>query len=213
MRTLDTNVIVRLLVGDDPQQTPIAERAFLAAVANGGVYLPDVVLAEVAWVLRGYDLDRQTRHALLDRLVRTRGVSVDDIDAVIDALENFRQGGDLADHKKREAPAGAPPARWPQKGMRASSAGLTAMGGWSRCCSNSTWAAISASRGQRSPQNTRSSSSWQENCCRRALRDREAIGGLRVGPLSRRGWVKGPSTTGMRSAAQPTSITAGSSHP
>jgi predicted nucleic-acid-binding protein len=76
MRTLDTNVIVRLLVGDDPRQTPIAERAFLAAVANGGVHLPDVVLAEVAWVLRGYELDRVTRHALLDRLVRTRGVAV-----------------------------------------------------------------------------------------------------------------------------------------
>ena len=68
MRTLDTNVIVRLLVGDDPQQTPIAERAFLAAVACGGVYLPDVLLAEVALVLRGLDLDRATRHELaLDR--------------------------------------------------------------------------------------------------------------------------------------------------
>jgi len=53
VRTLDANVIMRLLVGDAPQQTPIAERAFLAAVPSGGVYLPDVVLAEVAWVLRG----------------------------------------------------------------------------------------------------------------------------------------------------------------
>ena len=97
MLTLDTNVIVRLLVGDDPQQTPIAEQAFLDAVAAGGVYLPDVVLAEVAWVLRGYDLERSTRHRLLERLVRTRGVVVDDIDAVIHALENFRDGGDLAD--------------------------------------------------------------------------------------------------------------------
>jgi predicted nucleic-acid-binding protein len=35
--TLDTNVVVRLLIGDDPQQTPIAERAFLAAIASGGV--------------------------------------------------------------------------------------------------------------------------------------------------------------------------------
>jgi predicted nucleic-acid-binding protein len=97
VRTLDTNVVVRLLIGDDPQQTPIAEQAFLSAIATGGVYLPDVVLAEVAWVLRGYDLERGTRYQLLERLVRTRGVVVDDIDAVIDALEQFSLGGDLAD--------------------------------------------------------------------------------------------------------------------
>lgn len=92
MLTLDTNVIVRRLVGDDPQQTPIAEQAFLDAIAAGGVYLPDVELAEVARVLRGYDLNRVTRHRRLERLVRTRGVAVDDIDAVINALENFCQG-------------------------------------------------------------------------------------------------------------------------
>ena len=97
MKTLDTNVVVRVLIGDDPQQTPIAEKAFLAAIDSGGIYLPDVVLAEVAWVLRGYDLDRATRHRLLEQLVRTRGVVVDDIDAVIDALDRFRQAGDLAD--------------------------------------------------------------------------------------------------------------------
>jgi predicted nucleic-acid-binding protein len=111
VRTLDTNVVVRLLIGDDPRQTPIAERAFLAAIASGGVYLPDVVLAEVAWVLRGYVLARQTRYELLERLVRSRGVVVDDIDAVIDALEHFRQGGDLADQLilARAARAGALP--------------------------------------------------------------------------------------------------------
>ena len=97
MRTLDTNVVVRLLIGDDPQQTPIAEQAFLDAIASGGIYLPDVVLAEVAWVLRGYNLERTSRYQLLERLVRTRGVVVDDIDAVINALEQFSQGGDLAD--------------------------------------------------------------------------------------------------------------------
>ncbi|MCS5698559.1 type II toxin-antitoxin system VapC family toxin [Cyanobium sp. FGCU-52] len=111
MRTLDTNVAVRLLIGDDPQQTPIAERAFLDAIATGGVYLPDVVLAEVAWVLLGYELERPCRFQLLEKLVRTRGVVVDDIDAVIDALEHFRQGGDLADHLilARASRAGALP--------------------------------------------------------------------------------------------------------
>lgn len=97
VQTLESSVIVRLLVGDDPGQTPIAEHAFLEAIARGGVYLPDVVLAEGAWVLRGYGLDRQSRHGLLERLVRTRGVVVDDIDGVIDALGHVRQDGDLAD--------------------------------------------------------------------------------------------------------------------
>ena len=60
MWTLDTNVIVRLLVGDDPRQTPIAEQAY-----------------------------RQVRHGLQERLVRTRGVVVDDIDGGIDALEHW----------------------------------------------------------------------------------------------------------------------------
>jgi predicted nucleic-acid-binding protein len=49
VKTLDTNLVVPLLIGDDPQQTPIAEKAFLVAIASGGVYLPDVVLAEVWW--------------------------------------------------------------------------------------------------------------------------------------------------------------------
>jgi len=98
VQMFDTNLIVRLLVGDDPRQTAVAEQAFLEAVNNDGVYLPDVVLAEVAWVLRGYALERSVRHGLLERLVRTRGVVVDDLDAVIEALHRFVQGGDLADH-------------------------------------------------------------------------------------------------------------------
>jgi predicted nucleic-acid-binding protein len=91
-------VVVRLLIRDDPQQTPIAARASPKAIAAGCVDIPDVVRAELAWVLRGSELDRPGRFQLPEQLVRTRGVVVDDIDAVIDALEHVRQGGDLADH-------------------------------------------------------------------------------------------------------------------
>ena len=98
MRTLDTNVVVRILIGDDPVQTPLAEQAFLDAIAAGGAFIPDVVLAEVARVLRGYGLERRERHGLLHRLIRTRGVAVVNVDGVIDALGRFQQGGDFADH-------------------------------------------------------------------------------------------------------------------
>ena len=98
MQTLDTNVLVRVLIGVDPEQTSLAEQAFLAAIANGGVILADVVLAEVAWVLRGYGLNRATWHDLLNRLVRTRGVTVIELDGVMAALDRFEQGGDFADH-------------------------------------------------------------------------------------------------------------------
>jgi hypothetical protein len=41
-------------------------------------------------------------------------------------------------------------------------------------------------------ENARSSSTCQENCCSWTLRDREAMGGHRVGPLCRRGAGQGP---------------------
>jgi hypothetical protein len=59
----------------------------------------------------------------------------------------------------------------------------------------------------------RSSSSCLENCCSWALQNREAIGGLLVGPLSRRGASQGPVPTPMRNTAEPTSTPVGSCHP
>jgi len=56
VKTLDTNVVVRLLIGDDPQQTPIAERVFLDAIAAVGVYLPDVVIDALEHFQRAGDL-------------------------------------------------------------------------------------------------------------------------------------------------------------
>jgi predicted nucleic-acid-binding protein len=97
---LDTNVLVRVLVGDDPVQTPKAERVFSRAASAGGVFISLVVLAELAWVLgQGYGWERATVHARLAQLVRTRGVAVESIEIVEQALEGYGAGAvDFADH-------------------------------------------------------------------------------------------------------------------
>jgi predicted nucleic-acid-binding protein len=51
----DTNVVVRFLTGDDPEQYQKAHKLFEQEM----VFLPNTVLLETAWVLRhGYDFDK-----------------------------------------------------------------------------------------------------------------------------------------------------------
>ncbi len=112
MAAFDTNVIVRVLVGDDPAQTRQAERAFSAHAAGDGVFVSLVVLAEVSWVLGStYAWDRGTIHAHLSRLLRTEGVVVEEIELVQAALDAYASGkAGLADYlilgKARTQPGG-----------------------------------------------------------------------------------------------------------
>jgi predicted nucleic-acid-binding protein len=46
MRAVDTNVVIRLVTGDDPAQMVLAE----SFIANGA-WVPFLVLAEAIWVL------------------------------------------------------------------------------------------------------------------------------------------------------------------
>jgi predicted nucleic-acid-binding protein len=96
----DTNVLVRVLIGDDPAQTRVAERAFLRHARGDGVFVSLVVLAEIAWVLRaGYGLGRTSIHERLAKLMRTRGVIVEAGELVEEALDRYRHGkAELADY-------------------------------------------------------------------------------------------------------------------
>jgi predicted nucleic-acid-binding protein len=51
--------VVRLLLGDDPQQTAIAIEHWQKALQTSGVFLPQVVILETVWVLsRAAKLDK-----------------------------------------------------------------------------------------------------------------------------------------------------------
>lgn len=100
MVAFDANVVVRLLVGDDPAQTRRAEKAFLSHVNGAGVFVSLLVLAQVGWVLdAAYEWERATIHSRIQRLVRTRNVRVEQLELVEAALDEYAQGkAQLADY-------------------------------------------------------------------------------------------------------------------
>jgi predicted nucleic-acid-binding protein len=102
---LDTNIVVRLIMQDDASQARAAERVLVRARRDGhDVFISDIVLCELAWVLRArYRLARADIAAALDTLLRTELIVVDDAGRVDRALAGYRGGpGDFADYLIRE---------------------------------------------------------------------------------------------------------------
>ncbi|HET7295127.1 MAG TPA: type II toxin-antitoxin system VapC family toxin [Vicinamibacteria bacterium] len=100
MTGVDTNVLVRFLVGDDPGQAARAANLFARATAEGErLFVPQIVVCELVWVLGyAYEKDRTEIAAGLGTLLRARQLAFEDVDQVRTALERFAAGdGDLAD--------------------------------------------------------------------------------------------------------------------
>ena len=92
--TLDTNVVVRLAVQDDPAQAAAALQAVQKATL---IAVPATVFCEMVWVLlRGYRYTpAQVAHAVRT-LMQVRNV-VCDTPAVLAGLALLEAGGDFAD--------------------------------------------------------------------------------------------------------------------
>lgn len=105
MRAFDTNVVVRVLVRDDPVQCDLARQAFSSALAAGGAFISTVVLAELAWVLTAsFKLARPSVTVLLRQLVSFEGVIVEDDALVREALAAYGAGvADFSDYLIRES--------------------------------------------------------------------------------------------------------------
>lgn len=76
MIAADTNIWARAYLGDDREQSHKARKAIKAACEADGVFVPLLVLAELAWVLRS----RWERERVLDTLgeiFKTDGIVVE----------------------------------------------------------------------------------------------------------------------------------------
>jgi len=91
---VDTNIVVRLLTGDDQAQMARAREIFTATE----IFIPETVILETEWVLRyAYDLSPATIHEGLLRLFGLPNVVLRDARAISQAFEGYRSGMDFAD--------------------------------------------------------------------------------------------------------------------
>lgn len=85
MRAVDTNVLVRLIVRDDPAQVERAE-AFVAQ----GAWVSQIVLAETVWVLESvYGLDRARIATVVAMLLEHDRLTLQDEGAIRGAHSAF----------------------------------------------------------------------------------------------------------------------------
>jgi predicted nucleic-acid-binding protein len=87
MRAVDTNVLVRLITGDDEDQVAAAE-----AFVRNGAWVSHLVLAEMAWVLRtGYNHDHHAVASAIEMLLNQEQLTIQDADVAAAALLQYRQ--------------------------------------------------------------------------------------------------------------------------
>jgi len=98
---VDTNILVRYLTQDDPSQARRVDALLKEAFdANDQVYIDDVVLCEMVWVLGArYRYEKSAVTAVLDDLLETTLFAFEDRNLLRRALDAFRSGaGDFADY-------------------------------------------------------------------------------------------------------------------
>lgn len=94
MIALDTNVVVRFLVNDDPAQG----RRARDLIARGGVFVGPTVLLEAEWVLRSaYDFPPADIQRFFRALLGLHGLQTDEPARVARALDGYAGGLDFAD--------------------------------------------------------------------------------------------------------------------
>ena len=95
MTAVDTNILVRIVVNDDPAQSARAAE-FLRQQER--VFLAKTVLLEVEWVLRnGYGLGRREILAILRSILAMGNAEVEDEAEVVQAMQWYESGLGFAD--------------------------------------------------------------------------------------------------------------------
>ena len=94
MIALDTNVLVRFLVNDEPEQAEAARSLLAGLTERERGFVCREVAVELVWVLkRAYGFSRDRIATVLEALAATEELEVEAVDDVIRAASSYRLGG------------------------------------------------------------------------------------------------------------------------
>ncbi len=96
---LDTNVLVRYIVQDEPQQAAAATRLIDGLTSETPAFISTVALVETVWVLAvAYKTPRSSLATVIEGLLRARELVIENADIHYLALGAFQTGAlDYAD--------------------------------------------------------------------------------------------------------------------
>lgn len=101
MISVDTNVLLRYLLQDDKDQSPIANRLFSGTKK---ALITDMVLVEALWTLKGkkYNLGKQDQLMVLSHLFKEPNVVFEDQHTVWSAMNSYRTSEKIKVGKKKK---------------------------------------------------------------------------------------------------------------
>ena len=94
MIAIDTNILVRIVTNDDPEQTQRAAKLLL----HQPIFITKTVILELEWMLRyTYELERTMILITLQKIIATHNFTVEQSSVIEQALQWYEQGMDFAD--------------------------------------------------------------------------------------------------------------------
>lgn len=98
---IDTNILIRYIIQDDPIQSRLATKFLESNInkANPG-FISQIVLCEIVWVLRrAYGYDKPIILQVLNQIIDTSEFIIENSESARQALRDFKEGNaDFSDY-------------------------------------------------------------------------------------------------------------------
>ncbi len=100
MYAIDTNVLIRYIIEDDPEQAQKAAEAIEQLTTETQGFISCIVLCELNWVLKtAYKISKGERVATLQKVLSVPVFEIEQLDCCLKALRRYEKGkADFSDY-------------------------------------------------------------------------------------------------------------------